>query len=84
MMAWRENIITRRLVEFPSSSVALKLENNIESVDDTRDVTQNREQDVDEQIGAAATLEEDSQRREEDGKNDLEDVASGERHDCSW
>jgi hypothetical protein len=48
-------------------------------VDDTRDVTQNREQDVDEQVGAAATLEEDSQRREEDGKNDLEDVAVGRR-----
>lgn len=46
-------------------------------MDDTRDVSQNREQDVDEQIGAAATLEEDSQGREEDGKNDLEDVAVG-------
>lgn len=48
---------------------------DIQGMDNTRDVTQDREQDVDEQVGAAATLQEDSQRGEEDGKNDLEDVA---------
>jgi hypothetical protein len=31
-------------------------------VNDTRDVTKNRQQDVDEEIGIAATLQEDSKR----------------------
>lgn len=50
-------------------------------MDDTGNVTQNGQQDVDEEISIAATLEEDTQRREEDGKDDLDDVACGERHD---
>jgi len=50
-------------------------------VDDTGNVTQNGQQDVDEEISAAATLEEDTHGREDDGKEDLADVASSERHD---
>lgn len=50
---------------------------HIQSVDDTGNVTQDGEQDVDEQVGAASALEEDTQRRQEDGKEDLADVAVG-------
>jgi hypothetical protein len=49
---------------------------DVQSVDDSRDVTEDREQDVDEQIGAAAALEEDAEGREEDGEDDLADVAA--------
>ena len=34
-----------------------------------------RQDDVDEQVSAAAALEEDSKRREQDGEDDLDDVA---------
>ena len=50
-------------------------------MDDTREVTEDGQQDVDEEISTAATLEEDSKRRKDDGKDDLADVAGGERHD---
>jgi hypothetical protein len=43
-------------------------------------LTQDGEEDVDEEIGAATTLEEDTHGREDDGKDDLADIASGERH----
>lgn len=55
---------------------------NVQSVDDARNVTQDCKQDVDEQVSAAAALEEDTQRRQDDGKNDLANVAGGERHVC--
>jgi len=56
-------------------------------VDDARDVTKNGQEDVDEEVSAATTLKEDTERWEEDGKNDLADVASGECHVdglCVW
>ena len=37
--------------------------------------TEDGEQDVDQEVGAAATLEEDTDGREEDGEDDLDDVA---------
>jgi hypothetical protein len=37
--------------------------------------TQDGEEDVDEEVGTAATLEEDTHGREDDGKEDLADVA---------
>lgn len=43
-------------------------------------VTEDGQQDVDEEICVAATLEEDTEGREEDGKDDLADVGCGERH----
>jgi hypothetical protein len=48
---------------------------NVQGMDDTGDVTQDREDDVEEEVGAAATLEEDTQRRQDDGEDDLADVA---------
>ena len=58
----------------------LVLQDDVQGVDDTRQVPENGQQDVDEQVGTAATLQEDTQRREDDSKNDLADVAGGERH----
>ena len=43
-------------------------------------VTENSQQDVDEEISIAAALKEDTERREEDSKDDLAEVGSGERH----
>lgn len=40
-----------------------------------RDVTEDGQQDVDEEVGVATALEEDTQRWEDDGKKDLADVA---------
>lgn len=37
------------------------------------------QEDVDQQVRAASALEEDAERREEDGEDDLADVARGER-----
>jgi hypothetical protein len=42
-----------------------------------RNVTENGQEDVDEEISIAAALEEDTQRGQDDGKEDLADVASG-------
>jgi len=58
----------------------LILQNDIKGVDDAGDVSKNGQQNVDEQVGTAATLKEDSERWEDDGKDDLADVAGGERH----
>lgn len=57
--------------------VETKAFGNVQSVDDSRNVTQDGEQDVDEQVGTASALEEDTQRGQEDGKDDLADVAVG-------
>lgn len=62
----------------------LVLQNDVQSVDDTGDVTQDGKEDVDEEVGTAATLEEDTHGREDDGKEDLADVASSERHVVGW
>lgn len=48
---------------------------NVQSMNDTRNITQDRQQDVDEEVGIAASLEEHSEGREDDGKNDLANVA---------
>ena len=47
---------------------------HVQRVDDTGNVTQAGQDDVDEEIGAAAALEEYTERREEDGEDDLDDV----------
>jgi len=59
---------------------ALIFENNVQSVDDSRNVTKDCQQNVDEEISTAPSLKEDTKRWENDGKNDLADVACGERH----
>lgn len=44
-------------------------------MDDTRDVAQDCQEDVDEEVGIATALEEDTKRWEDNGENDLADVA---------
>jgi hypothetical protein len=43
-------------------------------VDDSRNVTKDGQKDVDEEISSTAALEEDSQRWQKDGQDDLADV----------
>ena len=52
------------------------LESDLQSVDDTRDVAQDRQEDVDEEIGIATAFEEDTKRWENDGEDDLADIAT--------
>lgn len=59
---------------------SLVLEDNVKSVDDSGNVTEDGQEDVDEKVGTAAALHKHTQRRQDDGKDDLADVASGERH----
>ena len=49
-------------------------------MDDTRDVTEDGQEDVDEEVGIAASFEEDSYRRQEDREYDLADIRGCERH----
>lgn len=42
---------------------------------DSRNVTEDGQEDVDEQVGVAAALEEDTERREENGQDDFADIA---------
>jgi hypothetical protein len=48
-------------------------------------LTQDGQQDVDPEVNRTSTLQEDTNRRDEDGEKDLDDIAAGERHDegCS-
>ena len=48
---------------------------DVQSVDDAWNVTQNRQEDVDEKVSAAATLKEYTKWWEQDGEDDLDDVA---------
>ena len=40
-------------------------------------VTEDGQQDVDEEVGVAAALEEDTKRGQDDGEDDLADIAGG-------
>ena len=48
---------------------------NLQSVDDTRDITQDGEKDVNEQVASTSTFEEDTQRWEDDGNDDFADIS---------
>jgi len=61
----------------------LILEDDVQGVDDAGDETQDGQGNVDEQVGAAAALEEDSQRGQDDGEDDLADVAGSGQSRCS-
>jgi hypothetical protein len=47
---------------------------NIQGVDYAWNVTENGQEDVDEEVGIAATFQEDTNRRQDDGEDDLDDV----------
>lgn len=58
--------------------VQLILENDVEGVDDAGNVSETTEQDVDEQVGGASSLHEDSNGRQEDS------CVSGRRERGVW
>lgn len=58
----------------------LEFKYNIQGVNDTRNVTQDGQQDVDEEVRIASALKENTERGEENGEDDLDEVACGERH----
>lgn len=62
-------------VSYRTKKGAWKPQRYVQSVNDTRNVTQNRQTDVDQKVSTASALQEDTQRRQDDGKNDLADVA---------
>jgi len=50
---------------------------NVQSVKDTRNVAEDGQENADEDLSTASSLEEDTERREDDGEDDLDDVAVG-------
>lgn len=50
-------------------------EDHEHGVDDTRDPTQDGQTDVDQEIRTTSALQEDTQRRQDDGEDNLADVA---------
>ena len=48
---------------------------HLQCMDDARNVTQYRQKDIDEEVGIATALEEDTKGRKDDGEDDLADVA---------
>jgi len=60
----------------------LVLEDNVQSVNNAGNVTQDRQQDVDEEVGTATTLKENSKRGEDDREYDLANIASSEVGHC--
>jgi hypothetical protein len=58
----------------------LVFEDDVQSVDDAGDVAENGQEDVDAEIGTEAALKSNTERREDDGKEDLADVAAREGH----
>ena len=53
---------------------------DVKRVDDPRQEAKYSQQDVDGQIFVASALEENSQRRKNQCKDELEDVCAGKRH----
>lgn len=54
----------------------MKMQNHIQSMDDTGYVTQDCQEDIDQQVGSTTTLQEDTKRWEEDGNDDLADITN--------
>lgn len=47
---------------------------DLQSMDNTRDITKYSEENIDQEVGVAATFEKDTKGRNEDGEDDLADV----------
>jgi len=62
-----------QLVLFAGGRVLI-LENDVQGVNDTGNVTQDGQEDVNEEVGIASTLKENTKRREEDGEDDLDNI----------
>jgi len=62
------------------SRAHLILEDNVQGVDNSWNVTKDGQKNVNEEIGAASTLEENTEGWEDDGEDDFADIASSGRH----
>lgn len=67
---------------FHATRPRLVLQDDVESMDDTRDVSKTSEGDVDEEVASTALLKHHSQRGEDDGKDELKDIGAGKSHVC--
>lgn len=59
---------------------SLVFKDDVNRVDNTRDPTQDGQADVDQEVRATSALQEDTQRGQDEGQDDLADVWSSERH----
>lgn len=64
-------------VECNDAGCGRKLQGDVQSVNDTGNITQNGQTNVNEQVGTTSALQEDAQRREENSKDDLANVTVG-------
>lgn len=53
-------------------------------MDDPRDVTQNCQTDIDEQVSTTSSLQKDTERREEDGQDNFADITRFSRISDLW
>jgi len=58
----------------------LVFEDNVERMNDARQPAQDRQEDVDQHVSAATTLEKDSKRRNKDRYKDLDDIGRSKSH----
>ena len=55
--------------------IDIQRSNDLQGMDNTRNVTQYCQEDVDEEVGIATALEEDTERWEDDREDNLADIA---------
>ena len=68
---------------YRKAGLATSLGDDIDGIDNPRDVTENGQQQTDPELHMAAKLEEDPERRQEDGDEDIDEVGcSFTRHVC--
>jgi hypothetical protein len=70
----------RGCVWWRREKLRLIFEDDVQGVDHAGNPSEQSQRNVDEEVGAATTLKEDTQRGDEEGDNDLADIGSGERH----
>jgi hypothetical protein len=59
---------------FRDGVVPLVFKNDVQSMDNPRDVTQNCQTDIDEQVSTTSSLQKDTERREENGQDNFADI----------
>lgn len=79
-LVFEDNVATRGLarsafVEGQNGKGIATGANHVHSVDNTGNPTQDGQTDVDQEVSTASVLQEDTQRRQDDGEDDLADIA---------
>ena len=57
---------------------------DLQSMNDTRDITKYSEENIDQEVSVAAAFEKDTKRRNEDGEDDLADVTISRTSALIW